>query len=74
MVARIRRDLKTPEEQRAGEQPTVWVVLTDRAADLGPIAADPRWTPARIARAAWTDDRSSLLDVLAIGRGARGGR
>ncbi len=74
MVARIRRDLKTPEEQRAGEQPTVWVVLADRAADLGPIAADPRWTPARIARAAWTDDRSSLLDVLAIGRGARGGR
>ena len=74
MVARIRRDLTiTPEEKKAGKQPTVWVVLADREADLGPIADDPRWTPARAGRSAWTDDRSSLLDVLAIGRGARGG-
>lgn len=75
MVARIRRDLTiTPEEKAAGKQPTVWVVLADREADLGPIASDPRWTPARAGPSAWSDDRSSLLDVLAIGRGARGGR
>ena len=65
MVARIRRDLTaTTEEKKAGKQPTVWVVLADREADLGPIAADPRWAPARAGRSAWTDDRSSLLDVL----------
>jgi hypothetical protein len=75
MVARIRRDVTiTPEEKRQGKQPTVWVVLADHPADLGPIADDPRWTPARAGLSAWTDDRSSLLDVLAIGRGARGGR
>lgn len=74
LIARIRRDLSiTPEEKKVGKQPTVWAVLADRAADLGPIAADPRWTPARAGPSAWTDDRSSLLDVLAIGRGARGG-
>ncbi|HEY2155821.1 MAG TPA: fused MFS/spermidine synthase, partial [Isosphaeraceae bacterium] len=74
LVARIRRDLTiTPEEKRLGKQPTVWVVLADREADLGPIATDSRWRPARVGTSVWTDDRSSLLDVLKIGRGARGG-
>jgi hypothetical protein len=72
LVARIRRDLTiTPEEKRLGKQPTVWVVLADRESDLGPIASDPRWKPARIGASIWTDDRSSLLDALKIGRGAR---
>jgi hypothetical protein len=73
LVARIRRDLTiTPEEKRLGKEPTVWVVLADRDADLGPLATDPRWAPARVGKSIWTDDRSSLLDALKIGRGARG--
>ncbi len=73
LVARIRRDLTiTPEEKRLGKQPTVWVVLADRDSDLGSLGADVRWTPARVGAAVWTDDRSSLLDALKIGRGARG--
>ncbi len=74
LVARIRRDLTiTPEEKRLGKQPTVWVILAVSATDLGPIADDSRWKAARANRSVWTDDRSSLLDALKIGQGARGG-
>ncbi len=72
LVARIRRDLTiSPAEKRLGKQPTVWVVLADRESDLGPLATDPRWVPARVGTSVWTDDRSSLLDALKIGRRAR---
>jgi hypothetical protein len=74
MVSRIRRDLTlTDAEKKIGKQRTIWVVLADTTDDLGTLADDPRWEPTRPGRGAWTDDRSSLLDVLRIGasRGPR---
>jgi hypothetical protein len=68
MVSRIRRDLTlTDAEKKIGKQRTIWVILADNAEDLGTLADDPRWEPTRPGRGAWTDDRSSLLDVLKIG-------
>jgi hypothetical protein len=72
LVSRIRRDLNlTDAEKKIGKQRTVWVVVADSDADLGPIATDPRWVPTRPGKGAWTDDRSSLLDVLKIGPARR---
>ena len=68
MVARVRADLTvTAEDREVGKQPTIWVVLADADADLGAIAANLRWSPARVGRALWTDEHASLVDCLSIG-------
>jgi hypothetical protein len=66
LVARARDDTITnlsPEEQRAGKQASVWVLLARDAADVAalpeswqPLAADP-------SVAAWTDEYASILAV-----------
>ncbi|HEX2189910.1 MAG TPA: fused MFS/spermidine synthase [Longimicrobiaceae bacterium] len=45
---------------------STWVVLARTEYDLGMLAADRRWRPAREGRRArpWTDDHSSILDVF----------
>jgi len=52
-------------ESRAGKFPSDWVVMARTAADLGPIARDPRWyrlegDGSRV----WTDDFSNILSVF----------
>jgi hypothetical protein len=55
----LRRDLP-------GKYPSRWVALARRAADLGEVATDPRWT--RCARdqgaRTWTDDYANVTAAL----------
>ena len=71
MVCRVRYDLDVPraERQRTGKQPTIWAVVADSTRDLGPIAADSRWRPARVVPTipAWTDEFSNLFRSLTLG-------
>lgn len=69
MLARVRDDPpgSFPDEERLlGRLPSKFAVLADREADLGAIAADPRWRPARTIERIrlWTDDYSDVLSVL----------
>jgi hypothetical protein len=67
LTALVRNDqVLTQEEWAAGKAPSVWVLLARPSTDLGPLATDPRWQPARRVPGArlWTDDFSSLLSVL----------
>ncbi len=67
LTALVRNDqVLTQAEWEAGKAPSVWVLLARPSADLGALAADPRWQPARRVAGArlWTDDFSSLLSVL----------
>jgi hypothetical protein len=56
----------TPEEKRAGKQPTIWVVMAGSEADLGRLAADARWKVPRAREGArpWTDEQSDLASYL----------
>lgn len=47
------------------QSPSTWAVVARGEADLGSIATDPRWRPARGRPdvRAWTDDYSSILTV-----------
>jgi spermidine synthase len=56
----------TPEETRAGKQPTIWVVMGGSEADLGRLADDTRWTISRAREGArpWTDEESDLASHL----------
>jgi SAM-dependent methyltransferase len=64
MVALVRRD-------DAAEQPasiSTWVVLARRSADLDRLRTRPGWEPVRDEGARpWTDDYSSLVQVLDVG-------
>jgi SAM-dependent methyltransferase len=72
LVARVAED--PPGETLArGQDSSRWVLMARRDADLGAIAADPRWRPLPVApgATAWTDDFSNLLgavDWRALGR------
>lgn len=75
LVCRIRHDLDvSADEKRTGKQPSIWAVMAGREADLGPLAADPRWRlPRHRPNAApWTDDYSDLASHLTLR--PRGGR
>lgn len=50
----------------AGRFPSQWVVMARAQADLGELAADPRWKPATFppSRQVWTDDYSNLLQTI----------
>jgi hypothetical protein len=66
-VCRIRSDTRlTPEESRAGKQPSIWAVMAATADDLRGLASDPRWRrPAPRPRSrAWTDGYSDLASHL----------
>jgi hypothetical protein len=63
LAARACVDSRVPsEEEAAGKQGSIWVVLARRELDLGPLARDPRWVipKARPGDSLWTDDFSSV--------------
>jgi hypothetical protein len=67
LVARVRRDdAAGPGALAAGLTPSAWLVMARQPADLGPIAGDPRWVPARAPPSfrPWSDDFSALVPVL----------
>ena len=66
LAALIRGDDVTPAERARGKLASRWAVMARRPADLGSLAADARWTPPRAPGEGrvWTDDFSSVLDVL----------
>jgi len=69
LACRVRYDLDvSPEEKRAGRQPSIWAVMAEREADLGPIADDPRWSLPRHrpGSSPWTDDYSDLASCLTL--------
>jgi hypothetical protein len=71
MVCRVRYDVDVPraERDRTGKQPTIWAVVAATEGDLGSIATDPRWRPARRRPSvrAWTDESSNVFRSLSIG-------
>lgn len=56
-------------DSKLGFAPSDWVLLARRAADLGPLANDPRWKPLPSERGTrvWTDDYSNVLRVIRFG-------
>lgn len=65
LTCRVRYDTDlTREESKAGKQGSIWAVVAQDLADLGPIATDPRWRTARQGRRAWTDQFSNMWDAL----------
>ncbi|MCC6126279.1 MAG: fused MFS/spermidine synthase [Pirellulales bacterium] len=64
LTALICRD---EEVEEIGKFATDWVVMARRAADLGPLADDPRWEPLpTIAGRIWTDDFSNIVDAIEL--------
>ena len=69
MRYRVRYDMDlSDEEKRSGKQASIWAVMAATEADLGSLAADPRWLPARprSGSAAWTDDYSNMASYLVL--------
>jgi hypothetical protein len=67
LTALLQSDSAVSEaEQKQGKYPSVWVVVTRHAEDLLPLKKDGRWKelPAAPELAVWTDNFSSVLDVL----------
>lgn len=64
MVALI-QDHRDVVDEGPGVQPSTVVVMAERAEDLAPFAADPRWQAlADDGGAVWTDDHANLLSIL----------
>lgn len=61
-------NIVTRAEAALGKTGSQWVVMARTAADLGVLAADPRWQPlqGRPGAAVWTDDFSSVVSVLRL--------
>ncbi len=57
-------------EVEAGMDPSEWMLMAKEAAELGPVDRVVHWEPIREPSGArlWTDDRSSILDVLFAGK------
>ena len=69
LVCRVRQDLQlSPDDQRMGKYASIWAIMANHEAALGPLADDPAWVVPRAPRreAAWTDDFSSILEHLVI--------
>jgi hypothetical protein len=67
LVCRIRADVDISDEEREqGKYASIWAVMAARESDLGAIATDPRWEPARLRPGdrCWTDDFSDLASHL----------
>src|SRR5262249_34837819 len=67
LAALVQDDAVVADEEYAlGKRPSEWVVMARQAADLAPIAADPRWRPARAepGLAVWTDDFAALIQTF----------
>ncbi len=67
LTCRIQADLNTSAEDAAkGKSPSIWLVIARSDADLGALAKNTRWPPARgrPEMGVWTDDFSNLVSVL----------
>ncbi len=69
LLCRIQKDLDVAAQARLGKSPSVWVLIARNEKDLGPLAKDARWRPARPRPdlTVWTDDFSNLASVLDFG-------
>ncbi len=56
----------TQEQKDAGKFPSEWLVMARSRADLGALATDPHWVPAKVqpGTQVWTDDFSNLLRII----------
>jgi hypothetical protein len=65
-VCRVRLDVVSDQRDlERGNTPSEWAVMARTAADLGALAADPRWEDVTQTTAiAWTDDHSNVLSAL----------
>jgi spermidine synthase len=64
---RVREDIAVDEDQAAaGKSPSVWAVLAQRTADLGPLARNTLWDRVKPPPGfpMWTDDYSNVLGVF----------
>jgi hypothetical protein len=66
LVCRVRDDTVVSDAERdLGKSASIWLVLARDAADLGPLAGDRRWLPARLTgQRVWTDNYSSILHAF----------
>jgi len=73
LAVRVRTDAEvSASEKAAGKQGSIWAVMTSTIGDLGPLASDPRWFEPAVqpGDTVWTDDFSSLLGHVRLGRPA----
>jgi len=71
MVCRVRYDVDLSDDDKAdGKLASIWAVLARREEDLGAIATDPRWAPARVPPGTnvWRDDFSDPASHLVLRR------
>lgn len=71
MVCRVRYDVDLSADDKAdGKLASIWAVLASREEDLGAIATDPRWAPARVPPGTnvWRDDFSDPASHLVLRR------
>jgi len=68
LTCRVEHSVLRPAQVDERYDESTWVAMARHPADLGSTALDPRWAscPGR-AGEAWSDDRSSLLDLLKLG-------
>lgn len=66
LVWRRREDNDDDETSWPGKYASTWMLVTRDVASLGPLAKDPNWFEDVVPPGfrPWTDDRSSILDVL----------
>ena len=67
LACRVRIDADvSPADREAGKQGSIWAVMVDDAAELGPVATDPKWVipQPQISDSVWTDDFSNILRHL----------
>lgn len=65
-VCRVQRHKPTDAQDERGYALSKWAVIARSPADLGRLAADPRWHPCeeRPGDRPWTDDYSDLVSVI----------
>ena len=65
LIAYTRAFAPPKESDLTAASPSQWVALARAPADLGPLAADPRWKRLAVPKTkAWTDDFSNILSAL----------
>ena len=64
LACRIGYDINvSPEEKRAGKQPSIWAVMAESERDLKGLISDPRWQAPELrpGTPVWTDDYSDVV-------------
>ena len=63
MACRVKQDFDVPRSAiLRGNQPSIWLVMAEKGADLAPLTTDLAWRipQVRLGRTAWSDDFSDL--------------